>query len=129
MENNSNFRVNLKSLTFSELEEFIAGLAVEKYRAKQLATWIFKKGVTSFQEMTDLSKGLRERLETAAWISTPDIKAKLKSKRGDTVKYLFGLSDGQAVESVYMKHDYGSSACVSTQVGCRYACRLCASGN
>ncbi|MBP7330878.1 MAG: putative dual-specificity RNA methyltransferase RlmN [Firmicutes bacterium ADurb.Bin373] len=128
MENNSNFRVNLKSLTFSELEEFIAGLAVEKYRAKQLATWIFKKGVTSFQEMTDLSKGLRERLETAAWISTPDIKAKLKSKRGDTVKYLFGLSDGQAVESVYMKHDYGSSACVSTQVGCRYACRLCASG-
>lgn len=128
MENNSKFRVDLKSLSFSELEEFIVGLAVEKYRAKQVAAWIFKKGVTSFQEMTNLSKDLRERLETAAWINTLDIKTKLRSKRGDTVKYLFGLSDGQAVESVYMKHDYGSSACVSTQVGCRYACRLCASG-
>lgn len=128
MENNSNFRVNLKSLSFDELEDFIKGLGVEKYRAKQVAEWVFKKGAASFREMTNLSIELRERLETVAWISSPEIKARLKSKRGDTVKYLFGLSDGQAVESVLMKHDYGSSACVSTQVGCRYACRLCASG-
>lgn len=128
MENNFKFRVNLKSLSFSELEDFIKGLGLEKYRAKQVAEWIFKKGAASFHEMTNLSIDLRERLEAVSWISAPEIKAKLRSKRGDTVKYLFGLSDGQAVESVYMKHEYGSSACVSTQVGCRYACRLCASG-
>ncbi len=128
MENNTNFRINIKSLSFLELEEFIAGLGVEKYRARQVAAWIFKRGATSFREMTDLSKELRERLETSARISTPDIKLKLRSKRGDTVKYLFSLSDGQAVESVLMRHDYGSSACVSTQVGCRHGCRLCASG-
>ncbi|NLJ77298.1 MAG: 23S rRNA (adenine(2503)-C(2))-methyltransferase RlmN [Peptococcaceae bacterium] len=128
MENNTSFRVNLKSLSYDELEAFIVGLAVEKYRAQQIATWIFKHGVTSFQEMTNLSKDLRRRLETKSWISKPDIKTRLQSKRGDTVKYLFALSDGQLVESVLMRHDYGRSVCVSTQVGCRYGCRLCASG-
>jgi 23S rRNA (adenine2503-C2)-methyltransferase len=128
MENNSKFRVNLKSLSLSELEDFIKELGLEKYRAKQVAEWIFKKGAASFQEMTNLSRDLRERLEAVSWISAPEIKAKLSSKRNNTVKYLFALSDGQAVESVFMKHEYGSSACVSTQVGCRYACRLCASG-
>ncbi|MFX4261676.1 23S rRNA (adenine(2503)-C(2))-methyltransferase RlmN [Pelotomaculum propionicicum] len=124
----SKLRVNLKDLSCPELEDFIKGLGVEKYRTKQVAEWIFKRGAASFQEMTNLSRELRERLDTVARISAPEIKARLQSKRGDTVKYLFGLSDGQVVESVYMKHDYGSSACVSTQVGCRYACRLCASG-
>lgn len=128
LDNNSTHRINLKDLSLSGLEEFIKDLGTEKYRARQVAEWIFKKGAASFREMTNLSGDLRDRLETAAWISTPKIKARLRSKRGDTVKYLFGLADGQAVESVYMKHDYGSSACVSTQVGCRYACRLCASG-
>lgn len=106
----------------------MAGLAVEKYRAQQIATWIFKHGATTFEEMTNLSKDLRQRLETKSWISKPDIKTRLQSKRGDTVKYLFVLSDGQLVESVLMRHDYGRSVCVSTQVGCRYGCRLCASG-
>lgn len=128
LENKSKYRVNLRDLSFFELEEFIKGLGVEKYRARQVAEWVFKKGAASFKEMTNLSKELRERLEAAARISSPEIKARLKSKRGDTVKYLFSLPDGQAVESVLMKHGYGNSACVSTQVGCRYACRLCASG-
>jgi 23S rRNA (adenine2503-C2)-methyltransferase len=128
IDNNLESRVNLKDLSYPELEDFITGLGVEKYRTKQVAEWIFKRGASSFQEMTNLSREFRERLDTVARISAPEIKARLQSKRGDTVKYLFGLSDGQAVESVYMKHDYGSSACVSTQVGCRYACRLCASG-
>jgi len=128
MENKSKSRVNLKDLSFSELEDLMNVLGAEKYRAKQVAEWIFKKGAVLIHDMTSLSGDLRERLGTVAWISIPEIKASLKSKRGDTVKYLFGLSDGQAVESVLMKHDYGNSACVSTQVGCRYACFLCASG-
>src|SRR5665647_2377161 len=128
MENNFNSRINLKDLSFSELENFINSLGVEKYRTKQVAEWIFKKGAASFHEMTNLSLDLRARLEAGFRISVPEIKARLVSKRGDTVKYLFGLSDGQVVESVYMRHDYGNSACVSTQVGCRYACFLCASG-
>lgn len=128
MENNFNSRINLKDLSFPELENFINSLGVEKYRTKQVAEWIFKKGAASFHEMTNLSVDLRARLEAVSLISLPEIKARLISKRGDTVKYLFGLSDGQVVESVFMRHDYGNSACVSTQVGCRYACRLCASG-
>lgn len=128
MENNSKSRVNLKDLSFPELENFINSLGVEKYRAKQVAEWVFKKGAASFHEMTNLSVELRERLESVARISVPEIKARLISKRGDTAKYLFALSDGHAVESVLMRHDYGNSACVSTQVGCRYACLLCASG-
>ncbi len=128
MENNSKSRINLKDLSFSELEIFINSLGVEKYRTKQVAEWIFKKGAASFHEMTNLSMDLRVRLESASRIGVPEIKARLISKRGDTVKYLFGLSDGQVAESVFMRHDYGISACVSTQVGCRYACRLCASG-
>jgi 23S rRNA (adenine2503-C2)-methyltransferase len=78
--------------------------------------------------MTDLPRALRERLAAAAWISCPEILARRASKRGDTIKYLFGLHDGQVVESVLMKHNYGNSACISTQVGCRMGCRLCASG-
>lgn len=124
----NNCKVNLKDLTLSELEKFLGELGAEKYRAGQVARWIFQKGVTSFQDMTDLSRDLRERLSAAAWISKPEILARQFSRRGDTVKYLFGLFDGQAVESVLMKHGYGNSACVSTQVGCRMGCRLCASG-
>ena len=128
MENNSKSRINLKDLSFSELENFIYSLGVEKYRTKQVAEWIFKKGAASFHEMTNLSMDLRVRLEAVSRISVPEIRATLISSSGDTIKYLFGLSDGQVVESVFMRHDYGNSACVSTQVGCRYACRLCASG-
>lgn len=128
MENKEKVKVNLKDLTLPQLENFITGLGAEKYRAKQVAEWIFKKGAASFREMTNLPNDFRELLENMSWISRPEIVTRQKSKRGDTVKYLFGLADGQAVESVLMKHDYGHSACVSTQVGCRYGCRLCASG-
>lgn len=120
--------MNLKDLTLTELEKLITGLGAEKYRARQVAGWIFQKGAASFQEMTNLSGDFRERLDAVARIGLPEVLARQVSKRGDTVKYLFGLHDGQAVESVLMKHDYGNSVCVSTQVGCRMGCRLCASG-
>jgi 23S rRNA (adenine2503-C2)-methyltransferase len=121
-------KVNLKDLNLFQLELFLGRLGAENYRAGQVAEWLFQKGADSFQEMTDLPRALRERLAAAAWISCPEILARRASKRGDTIKYLFGLHDGQVVESVLMKHNYGNSACISTQVGCRMGCRLCASG-
>lgn len=121
-------RVNLRDLTLPRLEVFFTGLGVEKYRAKQAAEWIFKKGVSGFGEMTNLSKDLRERVAGAAWLSRPEIHAREVAEQGDAIKYLFRLHDGEAVESVFMRYDYGSAACVSTQVGCRMGCRLCASG-
>jgi len=124
----NNCKVNLKDLNLPELERLLKELGAEKYRAGQVARWIFQKGVASFQEMTNLSRELRERLAATAWLSRPEVLARQVSRRGDTVKYLFSLPDGQAVESVLMKHNYGNSACVSTQVGCRMGCRLCASG-
>ncbi|NLI11257.1 23S rRNA (adenine(2503)-C(2))-methyltransferase RlmN [Pelotomaculum propionicicum] len=128
MENKEKQKLNLKDLSLAQIESFVTGLGAEKYRARQVAEWIFGKGAVSFQEMTNLAVDFRDKLASGARVSSLSIAAKVQSQRGDTVKYLFALEDGQAVESVLMKHDYGNSACVSTQVGCRYACRLCASG-
>jgi len=121
-------KVNLRDLTLPQLEVFFAGIGAEKYRAKQVAEWIFKRGVSNFEEMTNVSKDLRERMADVAWLSHPELHTREVSQQGDTIKYLFRLHDGEAVECVFMKHDYGSAACVSTQVGCRMGCRLCASG-
>jgi len=121
-------KANLKDLTLPEIEDLIRDLGAAKYRARQIAEWIFQKGAVSFQEMTNLSIRLREQLEERFRISRPEIHLKFFSRRGDTVKYLFRLHDGQMVESVFMKQVYGRSVCVSTQVGCRMGCRLCASG-
>ncbi len=119
--------VNLKDLTLPELEEFFSDLGEPPYRARQVADWIFKKGATAFSAMTNLPAGLRDRLDQVAGAGGVKIIKKQVSGRGDTAKYLIGLSDGQAVEAVLMAHSYGRSACVSTQVGCRMGCSLCAS--
>lgn len=124
----SSAKVNLKDLTLLQLEVFFDGIGVEKYRAKQAAEWIFKKGISNFKEMTNLSHELRERLAQAAWLSHPQVHTREVAQKEDTIKYLFKLYDGEAVESVFMRHDYGNAACISTQVGCRMGCRLCASG-
>lgn len=97
------------------------------YRGRQLAEWVFQKDADSFDAMTNLPAGFRAEL---AAHFTPGRLAQLKrlvSADGDTVKYLFGLPDGNAAEAVLMRHDYGTSACVSTQVGCRMGCKFCAS--
>jgi len=121
-------KINLKDLTLPELVGMVQDLGAEKYRARQVAEWVFQKGASSFEEMTSLPQVFRKRLASAAVTGNLEILARKVSGRGDAVKYLFGLDDGQAVESVLMKHNYGNSACVSTQVGCRMACRFCASG-
>ncbi|WP_151191899.1 23S rRNA (adenine(2503)-C(2))-methyltransferase RlmN [Desulfotomaculum copahuensis] len=117
----------LMDMNLTLLTEFMAGLGEPPFRAGQLARWLFQRGAVSWAEMTDLPLALRERLQETAVIGGLSMVKKQVSRRKDTVKYLFGLSDGQAVESVLMRHSYGRSACVSTQVGCRMGCRFCAS--
>lgn len=127
MRRNSNHKVNLRDLNLVELKQLMVQLDEKPFRAEQIAGWVFAKGAISFDQMTNLSKALRNRLAEVATISKPNILTKQQSKRGDTIKYLFGLVDGHGVESVLMKHSYGNSACVSTQVGCRMGCKFCAS--
>ncbi|GAB6157376.1 23S rRNA (adenine(2503)-C(2))-methyltransferase RlmN [Desulfotomaculum varum] len=123
----SNTKVNLKDLNLIELQQFLSRLGEKPFRAEQICRWIFAKGITSFDDMTNLSRNLRSKLAELAWLSSPQIAARQQSAGGDTVKYLFTLADGHAVESVLMKHSYGNAACVSTQVGCRMGCLFCAS--
>ncbi|MDD4169072.1 MAG: 23S rRNA (adenine(2503)-C(2))-methyltransferase RlmN [Desulfotomaculaceae bacterium] len=121
-------KINLKDLTLPELVVLSQKLGTEQYRATQIARWVFQKGAGSFDEMTNLPQGFRSRLALVAVTGHLKILAKQVSRTGDAIKYLFKMDDGQAVESVLMKHSYGNSVCVSTQVGCRMGCRLCASG-
>ncbi|AEG60555.1 23S rRNA (adenine(2503)-C(2))-methyltransferase RlmN [Desulforamulus ruminis] len=123
----SNLKINLRDLTLAEMKELLQGLGEKPFRAEQVCRWVLAGGARSFAEMTNLSKELRAKLAEVAVISGTTGLARQVSRRGDTVKYLFGLEDGHAVESVLMKHSYGHSACVSTQVGCRMGCQFCAS--
>lgn len=119
-------KIDIKSLTPEKLEEFFIEIGEPRYRAKQVFAWIHK-GVTSFDEMTDLSLALRQKLDEKAKIICPEIKKRLVSDIDDTVKYLYGFSDGQDVESVLMSYHHGNTVCISTQAGCRMNCAFCAS--
>lgn len=118
--------VNLKDLDYRELCDFIIGLGEAKFHAKQIFSWL-SKGVTDFEEMTDISKELREKLRKKSFISKLEIQKKLVSKIDGTTKYLFRLGDGNCIESVVMYYNHGITICVSSQVGCRMGCRFCAS--
>lgn len=117
---------NLLGMTTEELKAFAAEIGEKPFRGKQLFKWI-SRGVTDFNEMTDFSKGLREKLEENACIGDVEILRVQKDDKDGTRKFLFGLSDGNAVEGVFMKYKYGNSLCVSSQVGCKMGCRFCAS--
>ncbi|NLH97445.1 MAG: 23S rRNA (adenine(2503)-C(2))-methyltransferase RlmN [Clostridiaceae bacterium] len=116
----------LPDMDISELEEFFAGIGQKKYRAKQVFGWI-AKGAVSFDEMTDLPLALREDLKLLARVSCLKIRKKFVSAVDGTVKYLFGLDDGNIIESVLMEYNHGYTACVSSQVGCKMGCSFCAS--
>ena len=116
---------NLFGLTLPELELELEPLP--KFRAKQIAAWLYQRGAKSFDDMTDLSKNLRADLNGRYEISAPKILSRLDSTDGLTTKFLLGFSDGAAVETVLMRHDYGNSVCISTQVGCQMGCKFCAS--
>ena len=118
--------IDLKDFEYAELEEFIVGLGEKKFRAAQIFKWLHE-GVTSYDEMTDISKSLREKLKEISYVSTLEIECKLVSKIDGTVKYLFRLPDGNCIESVVMRYHHGLTICISSQIGCRMGCRFCAS--
>lgn len=119
--------INLKDLQLKELEELFIEMGEPAYRAKQIFAWLYK-GVSDFDEMRNVPSKLRARLEKAGF-STGTLKPEQVQVSGldGTRKYLFRLSDGNAVESVFMRYKYGNTVCVSSQAGCRMGCRFCAS--
>lgn len=118
---------NIFGLSLEELTAELSTLKLPKFRAKQIAAWIYQRGATSFEQMTDLPKNLRDQLAELYEIKPAKLITRLDSTDGLTTKFLLGLSDGAAVETVLMRHDYGNSVCISTQVGCAMGCKFCAS--
>ena len=117
---------DIKSMTQEELTAWLKELGEPSFRAKQIFRWLYR-GVRSFDEMTDLSKALREKLAGAALLTPPTVARKQVSAQDGTIKYLWELSDGNCVESVLMRYQHGNTVCISCQVGCRMGCAFCAS--
>lgn len=117
--------IAIRDLSYEELENFLVNMGEKKYRAKQIYTWLYR-GITSFDEMTDISKDLIQKLKDNCILNQLTLVDFQKSKDG-TIKYLFKLNDGHAIESVLMKYKYGYSACISNQIGCKMGCNFCAS--
>jgi len=119
-------KTDIKSLKYADLAAFFASNGFPKYKTEQIFAWLHK-GASSTEEMTDISKTDREKLNAIAYITTPVIEKKLISKLDGTVKYLWRLSENEYVESVVMEYKHGLSICVSTQLGCKMGCVFCAS--
>lgn len=119
-------KTDILGMSLEEIEKMFQSLSLEKYRAKQVFQWLHK-GVTSFEDMTNLSKQLRQILSQYFYINMPMQYDKFISKQDETTKYLLSLNDGNIIESVLMKYKHGNSVCISSQVGCRMGCKFCAS--
>lgn len=123
-----NEKTDLKSLTRDQLESFIADLGKEKFRTKQILRWIYQRGMTDFDQMTDLSKSFRELLKERATVSRLVPETVEQSSDG-TRKYLFRLADGESIEAVRIPmEEQRSTLCISTQVGCAMGCSFCMTG-
>lgn len=118
---------NIFSYTLEELEQYFISINEKKFRAKQVFDWLYKKRVDSFEEMKNLPVGLINKLNEAFDINLLKLDLKQESALDGTIKFLFQVRDGHYIESVLMKHDYGYSVCVSTQIGCKMGCTFCAS--
>ncbi len=120
-------KVDLKNYGLQELEAFIAGQGKERYRAKQIFKWLYQKDATTFAEMSNLSREFRDELENVACISflAPET---VEISRDGARKYLFRLTDGNAVESVLIPDEGRNTLCISSQVGCAMACEFCLTG-
>ena len=118
---------DLKSCNYEELTAEIKEMGEKAFRAKQIYEWLHKKLAADFDEMSNLSKDLRERLKERYVLPSVEMVDSRTSKDGETTKYLFRLSDDRVIESVLMKYHHGNSVCISSQVGCRMGCRFCAS--
>lgn len=120
-------KTDIRSLTQEEMKVFVTEIGEKPFRGKQIYQWLHEKQVTSFDEMTNLSAKLRERLkETAALTVLKEVTVQTSALDG-TKKYLFELEDGNMVESVLMRYHHGNSVCISSQAGCRMGCKFCAS--
>ncbi len=115
------------SMKEDEISLLLKDLNEPQFRAKQVFKWL-QSGISSFDEMTNIPKSLREKLSEKGYIATVQIEDKFVSKIDSTVKYLFKLHDGEYIESVFMKYEHGYTVCISTQIGCRMGCKFCASG-
>ena len=117
---------DIKSMTQQELSAFLKELGEPSFRAKQIFSWLHR-GVTSFEDMTNLSKPLRETLAERCFITAPTVARRQESRLDGTIKYLWELSDGNCIETVLMQYHHGNTVCISSQVGCRMGCAFCAS--
>jgi len=113
--------------TIEQLNDEFLQINQKKFRATQVFEWLYQKKATSFDQMSNLSKELREKLASLYYFENITIKEKQESSDG-TIKFLFELSDGGLIETVLMRFNYGNSVCVTSQLGCNMGCRFCASG-
>lgn len=118
---------DIKSWNQEELGEFLVSIGEKPFRAKQIYPWLHIKHATSFEEMTDISKQLKQKLSESCELTVLQMIQVQCSQIDGTRKYLFALSDGNMIESVLMRYQHGNSVCISSQVGCRMGCRFCAS--
>lgn len=123
----SNSKIDIKSMNLAELTEFVASIGEKAFRAMQLYQWLHVKQVYAFDDMTNLSKAFREKLNEVSFITDLKQEQVQISQIDGTRKYLFLLEDGNVIESVLMRYKHGNSVCISSQVGCRMGCRFCAS--
>lgn len=123
-----NKKMNINELTLEELQNYIEKeLGEKKFHATQIYKWLHRVGVIDFDEMTDISKSLREKLKENTYITRLEVLQCQKSKKDGTMKFLILLNDNAAIESVFMRYHHGNTLCVSTQVGCKMGCKFCAS--
>lgn len=120
-------KADMLSMTLEEWESIIKQWKQPSFRAKQIFDWLHNKHITEIDDMTNISKDLREKLKQYGDISGVKQIKKLVSSIDGTIKYLFEIQNGLLIESVLMKYDYGNTVCISTQAGCRMGCRFCAS--
>ena len=118
---------DIKSMNLSELTAYLSAAGFEKFRAKQILSWI-KNDISSFDDMSNLPSKLREFLKDDAYLACAQIIHTRRSKLDSTVKYLYQLYDGELVEGVLMQYHHGRTICISTQVGCKMGCTFCATG-
>jgi len=119
--------MNLAELNRAEIEQALTGLGLPAFHGRQIFRWIHHRGVTTFEDMTDLSRTLRTRLAESFTLSSPSIQQKQVSTDG-TTKFLLGLDDGRRIEAVYIPDTPAQTFCISTQVGCAMACAFCLTG-
>ena len=117
---------DIKSMNLEQMTAFFKQLGEPAFRAKQVFCWLHK-GARSFDEMTNLSKSLRQTLTRECFIDVPVVERKQVSALDGTIKYLWRLPDGNCIETVLMRYKHGNTVCISCQVGCRMGCAFCAS--